>query len=365
MTLYETTAEHDPDWPPGLPVTTQSMIKTFRSCPREAYYKYWLRLRPKTPSKPLTRGKWVHALLQAHYEGRDWREEHARWVSRFRKLFDEEKEALGDLPNEIPRLLEGYFWHYGDPQYSAYEWTVHEVEFTVEAQMPNGHLFRGRLDLLVEDEFGLWIVDHKTHKRLPDWNYRMLDEQSPLYIWACHQMGVPVRGFVWNYLCTAGIDAPRVLKDGTRFYKRDGDSDYPTYARAVRAAREEHEKFIKDPEDRAGVKAELARLKAQRWVPGAVPTSPHFRRDVIEKSDALVERVLAAAVRTSDRMHAYDFTQPDSVERNVGTCQKGFLCSYQSLSLGDLVTGDSTMTMKREYQKGDPLDYYDEKEERL
>lgn len=356
MSLYETDE--------GQPITTQSMIKTFRSCPREAYYKYALRLQPKVHSLPLTRGKWVHALLQAHYEGKDWHEEHARWVSRWRKLFDEEKERLGLDPEDIVRLMESYFWHYGDPAYSGYAWKVHEVELTLEAELPNGHLFRGRLDLLVEDDYGFWVVDHKTHKRLPDWDYRMLDEQSPLYIWAAREMGIPVRGFIWNYLSTAGITVPRVVQDGTRFYKRDGESDYPTYARRVREelAKGTPPVFLSNPADKAAVKQELARLKAQRWVPGAVPTSPHFRRDLIEKSDDLIKRVLTAAVHTSDRMHAYDFSNPDAVERNVSTCAKGFLCSYRSLSMADLVTGNSEMTKKREYQIGDPLAYYGEEE---
>src|SRR5690242_9726413 len=108
MALYETT-EEDTEWGPGIPVTTQSMMKTFRRCPREVLYKYVERLQPKVVSKPLTRGKWVHALLEAHYKGMDWKEEHRRWCSRFNKLFDEEKDHLGDLPNEIKRLMDSYF----------------------------------------------------------------------------------------------------------------------------------------------------------------------------------------------------------------------------------------------------------------
>src|SRR5215212_6301085 len=130
MALYETED--------GQPITTQSMIKAFRACPREAYYKYDLRLKPKMIKKPLTRGKWMHALLQAHYEGRDWHDEHDHWVSDFRKLFDEEKEQLGDLPTELERLMKSYLWHYGDPLYKKYRWKVHEVELTVEAELPNG-----------------------------------------------------------------------------------------------------------------------------------------------------------------------------------------------------------------------------------
>lgn len=82
----------------GVPVTTQSMIKTFLNCPREAYYKYVLELRPKVSGKALEIGKWMHTLLEAYYKGEDWEQEHALLTSRYNKLFDEEKEDLGNLP---------------------------------------------------------------------------------------------------------------------------------------------------------------------------------------------------------------------------------------------------------------------------
>ena len=140
MALYETED--------GRPITTQSMIKTFRMCPREAMYKYHDRLKPKIVSKPLTRGKWVHSLLEEHYKGGDWRIPHAQLTAQFSKLFDEEKEHLGDLPRELDLLMESYFWHYGDPKYKDHRWTVHEVEKLIEADMPSGHLFRGKVDMI-------------------------------------------------------------------------------------------------------------------------------------------------------------------------------------------------------------------------
>lgn len=363
MPLYETDA--DSKWGPGIPVTTQSMVKAFRRCPRETMYKYVDRLQPKILSKPLTRGKWIHALLEAHYQGLDWEREHKRWCGRFAKLFDEEKDALGDLPTEIHRLMKSYFWHYGNPEYAdKADWEVVETEFTLEAMMPNGHLFRGRVDLLVRNALGLWIVDHKSHKRLPLWDHRMFDEQSPLYIWAAREMGYDVRGFIWNYLCTAPISVPRVVIKGDRFYSKMGDSDYPTFVRAVKAAKAKYgDVFLEDPQEKLKVAAELTRLKEQRWVPDAMQTSPHFRRDVIEKSDELLERVLATTMRTSDAMHSYDFSQPDAVERNVEAC-KGWMCSYRDLSMADLLNGESEMIKRTNYQHGDPLAYYEEEVEK-
>ena len=168
--IYET--EEDSPWGPGIPVVTQSMMKAFLQCPREVYYKYVLRLQPKRVSTPLTRGKWVHALLETYYKSlleldgeptaqnkasaqEELWQEHRRWSSRFSKLFDEEKDKLGNLPLQISQLMEGYFYHYGDPRYSSVnEWRIVGVEQTLEARLPNGHIFRGRYDMLVEREDG-------------------------------------------------------------------------------------------------------------------------------------------------------------------------------------------------------------------
>lgn len=352
------------------PVTTHSMLKTFRNCPREAYYKYALRLQPKMLSTPLTRGSWIHALLEVHYKGGNWKKEHKRWTHRFNtKYLDEEKEYLGyNLPDDIYRLMQSYFWHYADDP-----WEVLETEMLVEALLPNGHLFRGKVDLLIRDSWGdTWAVDHKSHKRLPNWDFRMFDEQSTLYSWALGELGYNIKGFTWNYLSTAGITVPKVVIAGDRFYKgAGGNSDYPSYLKAMKAhgfleQKKGKDRFtpLVDVTQRELMRAELKRLKDQRWSPDMTQTSPHFRRDQIAKTSDLTRRVLAGVVRTSEAMHSYDFTDPDSIERNVNIC-KSYLCHYRNLSLGDLINGDSQMTQKREYQTGDPLAYYGEEEETL
>jgi hypothetical protein len=357
MALYETDE--------GRPITTQSMIKTFRMCPREAMYKYHDRLKPKKVSKPLTRGKWLHSLLEEHYKGGDWKIPHKQLTAKFSQLFDEEKEHLGDLPRELDILMRSYFWHYGDPEFADRQWKVHEVEKLIEADMPSGHLFRGKVDMIVEDEFGLWLVDHKSHGRLPDWEYRMLDEQSTLYTWAARENGIPVRGFIWNYLSTSSLPKYPVLKNGKQFYSTalKAESTAVAFKMAIDKAKLEYPEFGKDPDYQKALRTRMDELKRDRWKgPDVLPTSPYFRRDILEKEDELIERVLKSVDRTSRNMHAYDFTDRDSVERNVSACN-GFMCSYKSLSMADLVTGDSTMTRKRDYIEHDPLAYHEGNDE--
>lgn len=343
------------------PVTTQSMIKAFRSCHREALYKYHERLSPKVASTPLTRGKWVHSILEAYYQDEDWQEVHLKMRNQFSKLMDEEKEKLGDLPNEIELLMKSYFWHYGDPEVEGTEWNVLEVELLLEAMMPNGHLFRGKFDMLVEIDGRLWLVDHKTHKKFPEWAYRMFDEQSTMYTWVARQNDIPVEGFIWNYIGTSGFPKYNLLKNGSNFYKKsiDSASTYPALVAAVKRGKAEYpDTFLKDPADRRQIKARLEQLKDERWRgPNDMPRSEFFRRDFLVKSDELIERTLKSVMRTSDSMHAYDFSDPDAVERDVNQC-KGFMCNFKDLSLADLVQGDSEMLKKRNYKKSDPLSYH-------
>lgn len=347
----------------GTPLTTQSMVKTFRQCPREAMYKYHERLSPKIASVPLTRGKWIHSCLEEHYSGGDWKVPHKKLTAEFSKLMDEEKDKLGDLPREIELLLVSYFWHYGDPEVAQYDdWEVLEVEKLIEAVMPNGHLFRGKVDMIIRDSLGrIWIVDHKTHKRFPNWEYRLLDEQSTMYTWATRQNGIPVEGFIWNYISTAHLPKYNVLKNGKAFYAKSltADSTYPAFTRAIKAAKAEYgEDFLSDDNDRAKVKARLAELKNDRWKgPDVMPTSPYYRRDILVKDDELIERTLKSVMRTSDTMHSYDFSDPDCVERDIKSCE-GFFCNFRDLSMSDLVMGESEILKRRNYKKSDPLAYH-------
>src|SRR3546814_9274206 len=80
-------------------------------------YKYLDELSPRVLSKPLTRGKWFHSLLETYYRPDDdpangadgeyretWEDVHRHMSHKFSNLFDEETEELGDLPREMQTL---------------------------------------------------------------------------------------------------------------------------------------------------------------------------------------------------------------------------------------------------------------------
>ena len=339
----------------GKPLSTHSMLKTFRRCPKQAEFKYAKRLKPRRLAAPLRRGKWIHSLLETYHMGGDWRKVHAALSAEFNEMFDEEKEYYGDMPTEILTIMLGYIWHYkNDP------WEYKEVEFQLDAEFPDGSMYRGKVDALIENEFGLWLVDHKSHKTLPDHNFRLLDAQSALYLWAARENGLKVQGFIWNYLRWKPPTIPQMAYVGTkrqRLSTRSVETDYPTFAKAIKAYREEYDLEITED-----IRRTAGYLKGQRYTHGQPQTSPFFRRDTLEKDDRMLDRVMAENFHTSLRMHDYNFDDTDMVERVVSPSCK-FSCSFTDICAVDLLGGNIKPLMKQNYQVGDPNDYYNDRVE--
>lgn len=345
----------------GKRITTHSMLSAMRRCPTQAGYKYAERLKPRFVTKrdkPLKRGTWFHALLEDHYAGRSWQAMHAKFTDQYNELFDEEKEALGDLPTELRDMMRSYLWHYGADKDDPYHGTkTIGTEVTLECpwpDSPNGSdIYRCRVDRIYEDEWGMWAEDTKTNKTLPDHTIRLIDAASPLYIWCLRENGYPVQGFVWNYVRAKTPSKPKLAYEGTKRERLSTaalDTDYPTMVRGLR-------ELGLNPADYKDI---LRPLYNQRYKYGQVQTSSFFRRDTLEKDTGMIQRAIAAAMRTRDHMHGYAWDDPDSIERAVDrSCT--YMCSFTNLCVVEFVGGDSQTLRKRDFRVGDPLDYYQDK----
>jgi hypothetical protein len=324
------------------------MLKTFRRCPKQTQYKYLERLKPRRLGKPLRQGSWGHSLLETYYRGGDWEDTHKKLLVKWGELFDEERDSIGDMPGETKRLMESYLWHYRDEH-----WKVHEVEYVIECELPNGMLYRGKVDLIVEDQFGLWIVDHKWNKRLPNNQYRLLDAQSALYLWAALRSGIPVQGFIWNYVRRKAPTVPRLVyasSPNPRLSKSDTDVDYLSLKRAIKF-------YGLKPKDYSDM---LKYHKSLRYAPGEVQRSTFFRRDVLEKSPEMLKQVAREALHTARRMDEYPWDKVDFVERVPDTACN-FSCSYVNLCSAELFTSsEATMLRRQAFGEADPMDYYND-----
>ena len=259
----------------------QSRVKQFRRCQKQYsfrydYAKYYPELAnggremvPKIHKLPLYRGTWMHALQETlHHqwagavpfdltigEGHNvvtssvstWQDTQELLTEAFDELFDEEKEDLGELPDECERLLKSYlrFWKDDQKKYEVAEINGKPaVELIVQAPLKQFGVsgnFKGKIDLLVQDEEydGYWIWDGKWVKNIPAPDERMMSPQALLYVWALReQYDIQVRGFLYNYGRTKPPAVPRILKRpaGMLSTAAKMDTDFYTYFAAIKEA---------------------------------------------------------------------------------------------------------------------------------
>lgn len=266
----------------SLRVFNQSKVKLYLRCRQAYFYRYEYpalvmgkpgqELVPKYPSLPLKRGSWMHALQQAYWlelcglpvkrtikRGKrttemvfdGWEELHEQLSVEFERLFDEEREQYGDLPNECRRMFRGYLrrWRDDNEKYKVAVLPKRKpaVEFIIEYPLDKWGLsqkFKGQIDLLVEDlEYGgLWIRDAKWVKTIPGPDERMMSPQNIMYVSIFRRMGYDVRGFIYDYGRTKVPTVPRTLQRSTRYGPAGSvslakcDTDYTTYVRAIKKA---------------------------------------------------------------------------------------------------------------------------------
>lgn len=345
------------------PVVTQSMVSTFTDCPREVYYGTVLGLRPRLEAKPLTRGTWIHSLLEERANGRDWVDKHNEIYDKFSN--EQFVEEVDSLEEEVYNIVKSYDWVYRNDS-----WTVIAAELTVERPIFRGAaLYRGRIDLIIMDEYGdVWLVDHKTHRTFPEWQYRELSFQHYSYLWACRtspsyaalrHKGKPLpqpKGFIYDYCKTGSIGTPSLTQKGklSRQLKPSGTT-LPVFTDWLRdqgmltTVKGRDLLAIEDPEERAYVEEFIVELENKDY-------SFYFRRDKMVFSDEQQRRQLKSFLASARRMLKYSWDDPDTIERGA---HAGYKCRYQDLSVADLMHGTSVIEQKTRYVvTHDPLDYY-------
>lgn len=346
------------------PVVTQSMVSAFTDCPREVYYGTVLGLRPRLEAKPLTRGTWIHSLLEERANGRDWVEKHNEIYAGFED--DPYIDDLDALEEEVYNIVKSYDWVYRND-----DWTVIAAEITVERPIFHGAaLYRGRIDLIIMDENGdVWLVDHKTHRTFPEWQYRELSFQHYSYMWACRKApeylairhnGKPVpqpKGFIYDYCKTGAIGTPQLTKKTRKISRqlKPSGTTLPVFTDWLRdqgmltTVRGKDLLAIEDSDERQYVEEFIIELENKDY-------TSHFRRDKMVFSQAQQTRQLKSFLSSARRMLKYTWDDPDTIERGS---HAGYKCRYQDLSVADLMHGTSEIEQRTRYVvTHDPLDYY-------
>jgi hypothetical protein len=145
----------------------------FDLCKRRWYLKHYLRLRPVSDHHDyFDVGNLVHRALEEHYEpGSAVTPQHALLV-RARKMIaadPENAEAIADNAQLAAIMVEGYLEWLAENGIDA-DLEVYASEETLEAELPNGHVLRGKLDArALQKTTGLKVfLEHKSVQSLGD-----------------------------------------------------------------------------------------------------------------------------------------------------------------------------------------------------
>jgi hypothetical protein len=271
----------------------------------------------------------MHELLQTHYDGEDWKAVHNNLTKEFYNLFEEEREDLGDLPDECGRLMKSYVMRYKeeDKQYRVIDSELDEI-----VTLPNGLKLEIIIDLIVEDRRGgIWIWDHKFRKRFEATENIILDPQMTLYFWGVEQLGyTPLRGAVQNEVRTKAPTVPRLLKTGGLSRARNIDTDLYTYASAVRSAGFD-----------LGDYAQTLRSIAVR------SKDSFFRRTSIPKDPPVVRTMMRELNMTAQEIQKAEKTNrfPRTYD---SSCR--WQCEYKDLCIAELHGGDISSMIRSNFK---------------
>ncbi len=309
---------------------SNSQLKAFQRCERQYYYKFGLNLVPKHhDSLPLKRGSWLHELLEAKYKGGDWHERNDELSQEFYQLFEEEREVFGDLPNICAHIMRSYDYRWREED-EGLTWIEVETEF--EVPLPHGHTLGFKVDGIVEDEWGMWLAEHKTHKSFPKGEFRFVDMQTGKYVWGLRKLGYPITGVMWNYLLTVEPKKPKLTKAG-KLSKAKIRTDAITFVEALR-------EYGLDPKD---YKRDIIRFRDH---------TDFFRRERVPKPEIVTKKLIREAILVADRIE--EMGEPTrSIDRS---CE--MFCPYLQPCLTELYGGDEESVLKMSYQVATKEDYY-------
>jgi len=322
-----------------------SRIKSWRRCPREHFYRWGLALEKKKPAIQLVRGKILHELLEARIEKEPWEPVLATHEKEYAQLFQEEKDEFGDVPGDIRKIFNGYIRKYENDRIEYLEFPVEKKqkdgtkvtvlrhsEIPVEFELFPGARFKMVLDALAKDTQGnVWIVEHKTHKKLPDDEVRMSALQAIIYVWALPKAGFPKPvGILWDYLRTKAPVIPEQLKGGGLSKRKNIDSNYHTYLGEV-------ERLGLNPADYQDI-LNLLRVKQDNFYRRVYFPAPseHTINEVVEDFIESAKEIVELGAKKKTRA------------LSPFTC-KG--CSYATLCRAELLDLDPEFVTRRDYKK--------------
>lgn len=325
----------------GKFVVHQSHMKCWRRCRQQYHYQYVLRLRKKRLGAPLKRGTAVHKMIEDHIEGKDPWKSFEEFKRTNQKLFASEREFYGEIEWEIRVLMEGYFaWWKKDPLiYTSPKGSKKKAEHKFAYDLTPSIVVEGKIDACATDRREQnWLVDHKTHKQIPQGEIKYGDLQSVIYTEAMPALGFPrPDGVLWNYIRWKAPTRPNLLKNGT-LSRGNIDTTWTVYKAEILA-------HGLKPADYQDMKEKLEGKEDDFYVRHHLPINRHMVDRLLEEARWTAREMKRKAGREQSR----------TIDRHCSWCEYGNLCRAELMGL------DSTWIKEHDFETQEHD--YDEPEE--
>lgn len=320
---------------------SNSRINTYRRCQKRYEFKYVYGLEPKGKKRALEMGSWMHALLEEHYQGRDWRVRHKEMTKAYYNLFEEMREELGDLPTDCARLMRSYLRRYREEDAQV---RVIDAELDEVVTLPSGLEFRMIIDLIVEEvRTGyLWAWDHKNRSNFERHDNMLIDPQLTNYFTGLEMMGYkPMMGVLYNEIRTKAPTVPQVLKAGGLSKAKKIDTDVYTYYQTIK-------QHGLNPADYADILQHIAKNEEDRF----------FRRVRLPK-DKVMKRIMMREAEDT----AAEMMMVEKRGRYVRTYNRqcAWDCDFKTLCISQLHGGDLKSLILHQYRNRKETDEAEER----
>ena len=220
----------------GYPVLSVSKIKHWKACRQAYYYKHVENLRPIRQPRPFYLGSVVHEGIEAYFTGMNPQDVVDKYIKEFNELDGLDQEYYGfNFPDLITSMIMGHAKHWEEEDEDL---VVHQVEvefgYDEPLELVPGLYLRGRIDAIAENSRGMWVIENKTAKSIPDDDFRFFDIQTSIYIPVARKLGYQVTGTIYNYLKKKVPVEPEVLKRGGLSVKKSMDTTFEIYMNAIK-----------------------------------------------------------------------------------------------------------------------------------
>ena len=128
-----------------------NMLKTFNDCPKKYYFKYIQQISAPQRSLPFEKGKKIHALANYYLRGDD--------ISKLEKTLNQDENTTWQLLKSNEYFQKQYI----------------NSEYNLSCKVGD-YWIGGRIDAIVKDESGIYILDYKTGRipKNPEMDYQTM-----------------------------------------------------------------------------------------------------------------------------------------------------------------------------------------------